>query len=83
MVPDVTAAQEGCAVAEQRRLVRLGRLSQATKEARAAYDLAREARDREIDLADAEGFGTREIARACDIAPGTVINALAREAAGR
>jgi len=67
-------------VAEQTRLVRLARLSKAAKEAETAAVLARQARDKEIDDADAAGMHTREIARACDISPSTVLHALAREA---
>jgi DNA-binding NarL/FixJ family response regulator len=70
-------------VGESARLVRLARLSRAAKEAEAAAKAARGLRDAEIDQADAEGFGVREIARACEVSPATVVHALEREARRR
>lgn len=58
---------------------RLARLGRATKEAEAALGIARELLDQEIDRVEATGWSVREIARAADVAPATVVRALARE----
>lgn len=60
------------------RSVRLARLARATAEAEVAWRTIMAIRDKEIDLADYENARTREIARACNLAPATILRVLAR-----
>lgn len=57
--------------------VRIGRLAEAARRARQAWDDARAARDAEIDTAEAAGMPIREIARWANLAPITIEDILA------
>lgn len=62
---------------------RLRRLAAAARTSRDVYRTDVEARDAEIEQADVEGMGTREIARAAELSPGHVQRIIAARTAER
>lgn len=59
------------------------RLAAAARESKRIYEDDRETRDAEIEAADREGVGVREIARDMDMEPGNVHKIILARAAAR
>lgn len=70
-------------MAESSEMIRVARLSQASREAAIAAAAARACRDQEMDRLEAAGYSVREIARAAQVSPATVLSALSRVATGQ
>lgn len=70
-------------VATPERAERLKRLATAARVSRRVAEIDRDARDREIEDAERDGMGIREIARWCDLSPSQVDRIIGKRTASR